>query len=122
MDNQMQAQPQKTAEPGGSLTRIVRPVRVTEINQTCTACPSQWEGKTEDARQIYVRYRWGYLSVRVSEPHDAKEFAGVRGREIFGAQLNDGLHGFLDYEQLQLATRGVIEWPNEKVSSGETNQ
>ena len=24
------------------------------------ACPSQWEGETEDGKEVYIRYRWGY--------------------------------------------------------------
>jgi hypothetical protein len=28
-----------------------------------TANPSQWSGKTDEGRDVYIRYRWGVLSV-----------------------------------------------------------
>lgn len=41
--------------------------KVAYLEQTCTACPSQWEGKMEDGRYVYIRYRWGALSWTVGE-------------------------------------------------------
>jgi len=38
---------------------------VKTINQTCSACPSQWEGTTTDGRSVYVRYRHGGLTVHL---------------------------------------------------------
>lgn len=32
-----------------------------------TGCPSQWEGKTEDGQDVYIRYRWSHLSVEVGD-------------------------------------------------------
>ena len=43
---------------------------VTEIVQTCGACPSQWEGKTADGRHVYVRYRYGFLQVGIGATLD----------------------------------------------------
>jgi len=45
------------------------PIGVIKIDQTCGACPSQWEGKTVDGKEVYVRYRWGYLRVEIDEKH-----------------------------------------------------
>ena len=75
------------------------------------ACPTQAEGVTDDDRAVYVRYRWGGLSVRVSEPGDHSEFSAVRGEEIFQADIGDGFDGFLSEGQLRAATAEVIEWP-----------
>lgn len=36
---------------------------IEHLTQTCGACPSQWEGELEDGRMLYIRYRWGYLSI-----------------------------------------------------------
>lgn len=36
-------------------------IKVTKLIRTCSACPSQWEGETEDGRYLYIRYRWGRL-------------------------------------------------------------
>ncbi|WP_028058300.1 hypothetical protein [Candidatus Solirubrobacter pratensis] len=40
-------------------------VEITDLEQTCWACPSQWEGKLADGRHVYIRYRWGFLRVTV---------------------------------------------------------
>ena len=39
--------------------------RLIELDQTCGACPEQYEGKLADGRHIYLRHRhgWGHLSV-----------------------------------------------------------
>jgi hypothetical protein len=42
-------------------------MKLTSIEQTCLACPSQWEGKLKSGRMIYVRYRWGTLNICVSK-------------------------------------------------------
>lgn len=84
---------------------------VKEIEQTCEACPSQWEGYTDDERCIYIRYRWGFLSVRIGPPGDKSELAGVRGEEILRKHLGDSYHGILSYEELVKATSEFIQLP-----------
>lgn len=84
---------------------------VNEIEKTCEACPSQWEGTTDDDRCIYVRFRWGFLSVRIGSPGDKSEFAGVRGKEILRKQLGGSYHGILSYEELVKATSEIIQLP-----------
>lgn len=86
-------------------------LRVTELTKTCEACPAQWEGRTNDGRTVYVRYRWGYLSVRVSEQPTDNVDDAVRGEEIFGRQLGDEYDGEILYHQVQRQTAGVVEWP-----------
>jgi hypothetical protein len=86
---------------------------VTQLTRTCDACPAQWEGLVSDGRHVYVRYRWGYLSVRVSEDvNPTDRFAAVDGPEVFGAELGDEFHGYLSFEELKRATAGEIEWPS----------
>jgi hypothetical protein len=82
-----------------------------EIEQTCAACPAQWEGLTADDRIVYIRFRWGILSVRIGSPGDKSEFAGVRGKEILRKQLGDEYLGFLEYDDLVKATSGIIQFP-----------
>ena len=71
-------------------------MKIENLNQTCSACPSQWEFKTDGDRCCYVRYRWGYLSVCVSEPGGSVKDA-VGGVEIFGRHLGDEFDGVLDW-------------------------
>lgn len=84
---------------------------VKEIEQTCFACPSQWEGFTDDDQCIYIRFRWGSLSVRIGSQGDKSEFAGVHGKEILRKQLGDSYLGFLEYEELVKATSELIQLP-----------
>jgi hypothetical protein len=83
-------------------------VKVTEIKQTCSFCPSQWEGQTNDGQVVYVRYRWGFLSIRVGNTLDD---AVCRGQEIFEDSVGDGMDGFLTYDELRNLTVGKIIWP-----------
>jgi hypothetical protein len=40
-------------------------MEIKAIVRTCTACPSQWEGKLENKQDIYIRYRWSHLTVQI---------------------------------------------------------
>jgi len=62
-------------------------MRIYKIKQTCIACPAQWEGQFADGRPFYVRYRWGYLSIRAGKK-GKDVFTAVSGREIYGEQLD----------------------------------
>jgi len=84
---------------------------VKKIEQTCFACPSQREGYTDDDQCIYIRFRWGFLSVRIGSPGDKSDFAGVRGKEILRKQLGDSYLGFLEYEDLVKAASEIIQFP-----------
>lgn len=88
-------------------------MKVIKLTKTCEACPSQWEGTLEDGRMIYIRYRWGYLSVRISE--DKTEDIGdavALGDEIFGKQINERPLGFMDYEELVKLTSHILDYSN----------
>lgn len=51
-------------------------LRNVKFVQTCGACPSQWEAEaTDEHPAIYIRYRWGQLSIRA------------------GATINDAVDG-----------------------------
>ena len=50
-------------------------MRLIELTQTCEACPSQWDGRLEDGRTVYIRYRHQTLSVEVG-PTDASYVDG----------------------------------------------
>lgn len=84
---------------------------VKEIKMTCGACPSQWEGTTDDDRRVYVRYRYGRLSVKMGPPGNHDEWAGVRGDEIFADTLGGNLDGVLTYDELGQMTAHLIQWP-----------
>jgi len=80
---------------------------VPQIEQTCSFCPSQWEGRTSDGHSIYIRYRWGCLKVYISEQVDGD---ALEGDVIFSARLADSLDGELGFEELKEATKHVLEF------------
>lgn len=52
---------------------------IVELEQTCGACPAQWEGRLEDGRHIYIRSRHGVLTVGVGSTIEAAVEAGWVG-------------------------------------------
>ena len=85
------------------------PLKVVELEQTCTASPSQWEGKADDGRFVYVRFRWGHLRIGVGTTLD--EAVCDERKTVFERQLSDGLDGELSYKELRAATKGIVDWP-----------
>ena len=79
-------------------------MKVENLVHTCHACPSQWEFLTDGGREAYVRYRWGWLSVRVArnvgEP-------GVSGMEVLGSQLGDPLDGVIGWDSVEALIRDI---------------
>jgi len=71
---------------------------VKEITQTCFACPSQWEGTTKDGEEIYIRYRWGGLSVEIN------------GEEIFHKGIGGGLDGCMSFSELKKNTKKILDF------------
>lgn len=82
--------------------------RVLGLVRTCLATPSQWSGVTCDGRFIYIRYRWGRLTVHLDDIN------AVSAEPLFDRVLNgDGWDGYLTYEQLVEALADVLELPPE---------
>jgi hypothetical protein len=42
-------------------------MKLNNIIQTCSACPSQWDTTTEDGREVYIRYRHGDFRVEIDD-------------------------------------------------------
>lgn len=71
---------------------------VIELRRTCFACPSQWEGATEDGEHVYIRYRWGFLSAQVGN------------EDVYSASHGDGLDGNMSDEDMQQALSNVLRF------------
>lgn len=71
------------------------------LDKTCDACPAQWEGETEDGRDIYIRYRWGYLSVTLNPWTEDSE-------EIFVRQIGGEYDGSMGTKEMLELTG--LEW------------
>lgn len=64
------------------------------LKQTLSACPSQWEcGLTTDGRKVYIRYRWGILTVRIENGSDIRIIKDEEGWD--GMMTTDELLEFL---------------------------
>lgn len=38
-------------------------IKIVEIYQTCNVAPSQWDAWTDEGEYIYIRHRWGILTI-----------------------------------------------------------
>ena len=86
-------------------------ISVVSVQCTSGGWPSQWEGRTSDGRPICVRYRSGYLSVRIGSKGESD---GSMGEEVFGKVRGDDADGHLLYRDLQKETQGVVSWPSQE--------
>jgi hypothetical protein len=85
--------------------------KVVALRQTSVACPSQWEGTPEDGRAVYVRYRYGWLSVGVGDDVDQAVHSGSTDRALYAGCGGAGLDGVMDLEELKLHLHGVLAFP-----------
>lgn len=84
-------------------------IKITKYRQTCIACPTQYECRTDDDRPVYIRYRWGYLSVRIGDK-GMDVMNAVDGQEIYGQQIGNDLDGLIDLREIKKLTKDVIIW------------
>ena len=83
--------------------------KVKSIEKTCNACPSQWEGLTEDGKYIYIRYRHGEFSAAV----DSDEDSAVLGKEDVYLELDNGEGyggGLMGSEQMIELTKDLLDF------------
>ena len=69
--------------------------------KTCSACPAQWEFETDGGRMAYVRFQWGYLSVRVSLEPTNESMDAVRGPEVLGEQVGGEYDGTICWKEVE---------------------
>lgn len=84
--------------------------KVIELEKTCEACPAQWEGQLEDGRMIYIRYRFGWLSIRVSKGVTSDIREAIRGEEILGVEHREELDGEMGFQTLVDLSGGIINY------------
>ena len=87
-------------------------IKLIELKRTCYACPSQWEGQTDDNRWVYFRYRHGYLRVEIGKEgidvDDNKFFDGVE--VIFEKHIGSALDGYMTFDELKSLTKNIIDY------------
>lgn len=87
--------------------------KVVSLTQTCSACPSQWEGRTDDDRPVYIRYRWGHLGIEIGEPGWETNLCKWPGNGTYHSVYESGedMDGFMKFSELKdHATKYGIEF------------
>lgn len=84
--------------------------KVKHIERTCDACPTQYEGEFEDGDRLYIRYRWGELSVMKYAPNEPSGLMLAKN-ELFAAQVGEGLDGTMSDAELIGLVADVVTFP-----------
>lgn len=84
-------------------------IKIKTIRQTCIACPTQYEGWTDDERPVYIRYRWGHLSIRVGEK-DTDHNTPLSGEVVYSQQIGNKYDGFIELDDIKSLTVKHIIW------------
>ena len=71
--------------------------------RTCPACPSQWDAQTVEGKYLYIRYRFGHLTV---DEADTPEEA-VNGTCIFSEDWGGYWNGEMTDEEM-LEVTGLV--------------
>jgi len=81
-----------------------------EKHRTCMACPSQWEGKLDDGRMFYMRYRHSHFSFEVSLKPTDDVYDAIDGELVVHVTTDEDDGGWMtDGEALELLKEnGVI--------------
>lgn len=86
-------------------------MKIVEITRTCIACPSQWEGVTEDNRWVYIRYRWGKLRANIGKIDSAgSDWTFDDTKHVFTLELGDSFDGLLEYSELKKILEEKFHW------------
>lgn len=76
-------------------------IPIKHLRRTGWACPAQWHGETADGLPVYVRYRWGTLTVSINH------------KAIFTARPGNALDGTMSEAELRLELRRHFELPEQ---------
>lgn len=100
--------------------------KIVKVNQTCIACPTQFDAWTDTGKYLYMRYRSGHGTVRMFDSEHSSHLNGVDGNFFdpdhliadfrYGGWLDGsiGLEKFCELAGLELAENADIKlWPEE---------
>lgn len=79
-------------------------IKVKSLRMTTDFCPTQWEGETEDGCPIYIRYRWGHLSVYIAEK--GKDPV-VDGQQVISKYVGSRWCGVMSNSELKKAIKEI---------------
>ena len=78
---------------------------ISDIEMTCGACPTQWEGTTTDGQYVYIRYRHGMFQVGIGATDDD---AVVNSQTI--AYVERQADGVMDNDEMMQLTANMFDW------------
>lgn len=87
-------------------TKIV----ITELLQTCGACPAQWEGMTAGGQYIYIRYRSGRLTVGIGAT-DSEAVDKSIHEPLVECRVGLYADGFMTTEEMQMYLGRLLDFP-----------
>lgn len=94
-------------------------MKLKKLVKTCFAVPAQWEGETEDGREVYVRYRHGQLRAYVGNP-ELPDFYWRDGEKIVNRQIGDEYDGLMDTPEMLKRTGLEYDGDISKIDDLET--
>lgn len=74
-------------------------MKISLLKNMGTVCPTQWEGSTPDCENVYIRYRWGSLTVSIDH------------KLVYDKHVGGGLDGYMTNAELVEHLTGVVELP-----------
>jgi len=83
--------------------------KIKELKRTCMGCPSQWVGKLNNGRMIYIRYRWGCLEVNISKNPTNDVSDAVEGKLIFKKYTGGEYDGIMKDSKMFSLLKDIIE-------------
>ncbi len=86
-------------------------LKAVSIIMTAVSQPSQWEGKLDDGRMFYIRYRGFGLTLEISHEPTDDIMDAVRGKLIFKKEV--------DFEHFGMSTEEMMEHLVEHISFDE---
>lgn len=84
----------------------VNNLTIESLNRDCIASPASWTGRTSDGGSIYIRFRWGTLSLRYSTELTDEDYV-PKENEIYNEQMGDDLDGYLSPGDIRLKLEDI---------------
>lgn len=85
--------------------------KIKELRKINELSPTEYEGILDTGQQIYIRYRWGKLIVRISYKPSNNILDAINGHEIFSVVLDDLFDSIIDDNRLIKICSTIMEFP-----------
>jgi len=82
------------------LKKSIKELAIKDIRQTCHWRPAQWEIDLESGHMLYVRYRWGYLTITKSIQPTNDVGMAIDGEEIFCRKIGGDWDGEISEKKM----------------------